>query len=471
MNRNNILPYLVLFSALLLAVSAAYFSITGLARLFSGSAVAVIIMASVLELSKIVTASFIHTFWEKIGRALKIYLTTGVVILSIITSIGIYGFLSNAYTITSGKLDKQSGEIEILENKKSIFEEQKTRYEDEINRKNTRISQISNLRNQQESRVDSLYKRGLISSAKNTEKSIKDSETQINQINNEINDLGVKINSLNDSINNLSISVIESQNSDIASEIGPLKFISNITGFQMDSIVNFLILMFVFVFDPLAITLVIASNIAFDKNKNLTPIEPIDIIDYSEKNSDEKKTEETTQFENKEDLNLIDSEPEYFEDTDIDIKKDDVVKLSSDSIEKIWEEIEKEEAKEIGEIKKEDEQDYSESKKEDYDIDFIVNEALQSDLSKSIDKKNIEKYKAFLSVLFRDGSIGVGESIPSYDEFISKIKEMEISFEPKEIKDFLILCNLMKIIYMDDNEKKILRDYEQAKKLLSIIYF
>jgi hypothetical protein len=112
----------MLFLSLAVAGCAAYFSIWGLSQLFAGASTAVIIMASVLELGKIVTTTALHTYWHKLAKTLKIYLTVSVGVLMIITSAGIYGFLSNAYQKTANQLEIHEGEINVLNVKKDGFQ-------------------------------------------------------------------------------------------------------------------------------------------------------------------------------------------------------------------------------------------------------------------------------------------------------------------------------------------------------------
>ena len=97
MERSKYLKNYIGLGALLVAGSAAFFSVFGLSKLFSGAAFSVIIMAGSLEFAKLLGASFLYRFWDKINTLLKIYLTTGVITLVGITSAGIFGYLSNAY--------------------------------------------------------------------------------------------------------------------------------------------------------------------------------------------------------------------------------------------------------------------------------------------------------------------------------------------------------------------------------------
>ena len=114
--------HIMLIMALSVAGCAAYFSVWGLSQLFAGAGLAVIIMASVLEIAKLVVTTALHTYWNKLAKPLKIYLSISVVVLMLITSAGIYGFLSNAYQKTANKLEIHEGELSVLDGKKSIFQ-------------------------------------------------------------------------------------------------------------------------------------------------------------------------------------------------------------------------------------------------------------------------------------------------------------------------------------------------------------
>ena len=125
-------PYVVLISALSLAGCAAYYSVYGLSRLFSAQATAVIIMASILEAAKLITATYLHRYWKKLNILLKSYLTIAVIILMAITSLGIYGFLTSAYQTTSDELMVLDKQINVVEMKKERFQDQLDSYSEEI---------------------------------------------------------------------------------------------------------------------------------------------------------------------------------------------------------------------------------------------------------------------------------------------------------------------------------------------------
>ena len=252
---------LLAIAALSVAGCAAYFSVYGLSQLFAGASTAVIIMASTLEFSKLIAASFLHRYWNNITKSLKIYLTIGVVVLVTITSGGIYGFLSSAYQESKTKYNLENGEISLLENKKKLFEKGIKSDEKIIENKTKRVDQLTNLRNTQEARIDSLYKHGNISAAKKVRDDIKNADKEIQKLTLDIDKTNDKIAVLSDSVavyDNLMLEV--ESNSSVAAELGPLKYLAELTGKPMDTVVNYFILLLIFVFDPLAISLVIATN-------------------------------------------------------------------------------------------------------------------------------------------------------------------------------------------------------------------
>ena len=263
--------YIMLILALTVAGCAGYFSILGLSQLFSGASTAVIIMASVLEIGKIVTTTALHTYWGKLAKTLRIYLTISVGVLMIITSAGIYGFLSNAYQKTANQLEIHEGETNLLnvkkdgfqssidENKKLIDNLVKEKNETS-NRVNKRTDNIDYTNNTQSRRADIAEAKG---------------NNQLNKLKDEITILNAKNSVLLDSVNKYSVKVLElKSNSKVAGEVGPLKYVSELTGIPMANVVNYMILLLIFVFDPLAIALVLATNRVFELEGKQTPLEP-----------------------------------------------------------------------------------------------------------------------------------------------------------------------------------------------------
>jgi hypothetical protein len=205
---------------------------------------------------------------------LKIYLTFGVFILICVTSAGIYGFLSNAYQKTAHKLEISEGQANVLISKKSLFEKNILDNNNIITTKSSRQQQLTQLRTTQETRLDGATTNGNRNKFRND---ITSSNQEIQKLNDEIDKLNLKNSSLSDSVNFYSNKLIELKTNDnVSAEIGPLKYLSQLTGQPMDKVVNWFILLLIFVFDPLAVALVIATNrvIEIENGKVNTPREP-----------------------------------------------------------------------------------------------------------------------------------------------------------------------------------------------------
>jgi len=138
--KKGMFPFLIAFSALSVSASAAFYSVYGLSKLFAGAQFQVIIMAGSLEFAKLVTASLLYQYWDTINKTLRIYLSIATIVLVLITSMGIYGFLSAAYQDTYSKLSMTENEIKFLENKKSFYEEDVIRFDKELERISKNIS-------------------------------------------------------------------------------------------------------------------------------------------------------------------------------------------------------------------------------------------------------------------------------------------------------------------------------------------
>ena len=256
-------PYIVLIAALTLASSAAYYSVYGISKLFSAAAVAVAVMAGTLEASKLIAATYLHRYWKKINFLLKFYLTTAVIILMIITSIGIYGFLTAAYQTTANELFVMDKEIAVIEMKKSRYQEQLDGYVDEKNQLTNSITELTKgLSNNKVQWKDKETGQILTSTSSSTRRVLK---TQLDDFKIQKNNVSKKIESLTDSVTKLDIQVLDIQsNSTVTNEIGPLKYVSELLDRPMNQVVNWFILIFIFVFDPFAIVLLISANKAFD---------------------------------------------------------------------------------------------------------------------------------------------------------------------------------------------------------------
>jgi len=261
--KDKIFPSIVLIAALSLAGSAAYYSVFGLGKLFSSQQLAVMIMAGTLEASKLIAATYLHRYWKKINILLKTYLTLAVCILMFITSLGIYGFLVSAYQTTSDELSIIDKQVNIIELKKTRFTDQLIGYTEEKKQIVESISELSKgLSDNKIQRRDRETGQIITTTSSSTRKALQEQLTDFKE---QQTTVSIKIESLSDSITNLDLQVFDIEStSEVAAEVGPLKYISKLLNKPMDTIVNWFILVFIFVFDPLAVILLISANKAFD---------------------------------------------------------------------------------------------------------------------------------------------------------------------------------------------------------------
>jgi len=221
-------------SALLIAGSAAFFSVFGLSKLFSGAALSVIIMAGSLEFGKLVAASFLYRYWNSINNLLRGYLLVGVITLVLITSAGIFGYLSNAYQGATVTFEKQTTELLALDDRLEQLEDDKIFLKEEL-----------------DSQVASLPENYITAKRKLREQF----NPQIQQVNQEILDLKSRKS-------DLEITLIET-----GVDVGPAIYLARTFDTDVDTVVKFFIFILIFVFDPMAVSLVIAYNRILEDDK------------------------------------------------------------------------------------------------------------------------------------------------------------------------------------------------------------
>jgi hypothetical protein len=258
----NWLKYLVGFSALIIAGCAAYFSVTGLGVLFSGAAVSVMVMAGALEFAKLVAATYLKQEWENIKGFNKWYLTSAVALLMLITSAGIFGYLSNAFQSQSLKLQQVDREVLVYTTKI----EQNTA---QITQLNTQLGNLSSTQN-------TILEKGKVNSR--LLRSVDQKDRQVAQINKKIGNLQDENAKNNEKINEIKIS-----NLDLEKEVGGFRFIAEAFGMELKNVVKFFIFLIVIVFDPLAVALIIAFNGLISQKKKEQKEHIVEIMQNDEK--------------------------------------------------------------------------------------------------------------------------------------------------------------------------------------------
>ena len=260
--KRNLFPSIIALSALSVSASAAFYSVSGLSKLFAGATFEVIVMAGSLEVAKLVIASLLYQYWDTINKLLRAYLTIAAFILVIITSMGIYGFLSAAYQETYQKLVVNENQIEFLENKAKFYEDDVLRYDTELERISGNISTLSNAKATSIQVRDTSAVGGLRSTVSTAELRLAQSRIRVEEENRK--EVNAKRTVAADSLQTIQLKILALQNSsDTVGELGPLQYLSGLTGTPMDKIINILLLVIIFVFDPLAISMVVAANFAF----------------------------------------------------------------------------------------------------------------------------------------------------------------------------------------------------------------
>jgi len=225
--NNKLFPYIVATSAFLVAFNAAFFSVYGLSKVFAGAALSVIFMAGSLEFSKLVAVSFLFRYWKRTSGLLKTYLTIGVVTLVLITSAGIFGFLSNAYQGATINFEKETTILLYKEDRLSQLQEDKKYLKDEL-----------------EFAIGELPDNYITAKRKLR----ADYNPKVLEVNEEILDIKQEIGDLKTALIETGV------------DVGPAIYLARAFETDVDTVVKFFIFILIFVFDPLAVAMVIAAN-------------------------------------------------------------------------------------------------------------------------------------------------------------------------------------------------------------------
>ena len=318
-------------SALFVAFNAAFFSVTGLAKLFAGASLSVMIMASSLEFAKLITAGYLYNYWDKINKGFRIYLSIGVVILILITSLGIYGFLTAAFQDTLNQYNVSSKQKAFLQQKESFWGGDVTRYDKELERISNNISTLSNAKSSGIQVRDTTSTTGFRNTISTTELRLSQKRIEVEETNRK--EVQAKREVAADSLQKIQLRILElDTDTETGSELGPLQYLSTLLDKPMTDIINWFILIIIFVFDPLAVSLVIAFNMAskvdkgeVDKKKVVQKRELYGESDDSGSLSEESNLWDTTLNDGLDDVPYEDSKVE----TDVDDIEDDLTEFDT----------------------------------------------------------------------------------------------------------------------------------------------
>ena len=266
--KERIFPFVIALSALSVSASAAFYSVFGLAHLFAGASIQVMIMAGALEAAKLVIASLLYQYWNTINKVLRAYFMVACFILMVITSGGIYGYLSGAYQETATQ-------SEFLDRQVAIIDQKRTRFIESRDDLKTTVKELTKaLANPTQIQYVDKETGQLITTTSSRQRKLL--ETQLNEAK-------VNLNAVTDSIAVLDVRILDAQiGNESARELGPLKYMATLTGQPMEKIVNWFMMLIIFVFDPLAIAMVVAANMAFAHVKGVAR-DPKDYEVYQEK--------------------------------------------------------------------------------------------------------------------------------------------------------------------------------------------
>lgn len=281
--------YIIGFSAFLLASCAAFFSVKGIALLFAASFWSVAIMAGSLEIAKLVSASYLYRYWENINKLLRNYMLSATILLMAITSLGIFGFLSDAFQKNFSQYSLNVAKIQSLKSQQTFITSQ-------IDFNKIKLKDLIELQKTYQSSLDSAVKQdvtttrtsggGLFGGQKTEKvtdsklldsrnKIVEGSQQNINSLFNQIQIVTSELQNLEQKTSQTAqeIMVLEADNT--KGEIGTFKFVAEAFGMKIENAVRLFIILIVIVFDPLAVALVIAYNKIVSKKEDNVIIEKV----------------------------------------------------------------------------------------------------------------------------------------------------------------------------------------------------
>lgn len=267
--KKGLLAFLVPLLAIGLAGIAGLISVLGMSKLFAGQALIVMVVMGIIESGKVVGASVLHNKWKDVNyKMIRWPLLIMVVIAMGITSLGVYGFFTDAYQKTAGQLSIDQKEIELIENKKAIYQQNIETINGQIDFKNDQAQKLIDLRTQQESRLDSLITNNHWVNVKRTQEQIAEANTDLKVVQADVDTMYMEVSALQDSIGKLDIKILEMESSSEAgAELGPLIYIAEVFNSDMDTVVNYVMLIIMIVFDPFAMVLIVITNMMWKRKE------------------------------------------------------------------------------------------------------------------------------------------------------------------------------------------------------------
>jgi hypothetical protein len=260
-------------TAIVIALVAAFFSVYGIATLFAGAFTLTAIMASALEVGKLVAVTFLYRYWKKTQGFLKAYLSIATFVLMIVTSIGIFGYLSAAY-------QKSALEFKANQEKIVMVESQRSYLTDKIDQSKIRIQTLNEMRKIQEARLSEALTNAFLTRNPIQLKQIQDQTVElVKSADSDIKSEQIKIQESNDEIQKIDQQINEMRFSSASKkDIQTFQFVADQFGSTLDKVAKWFIITLIFVFDPLAVALILAYNvIAYKEEKDKGILDPAKI--------------------------------------------------------------------------------------------------------------------------------------------------------------------------------------------------
>jgi ABC-type multidrug transport system fused ATPase/permease subunit len=267
--KEHLFQNIVGATALFVASIAALFSILGIGMLFSGAYISTVIMGISLETGKVVATSFLYRFWQKTSKWLKIYLCAAVLTLMVITSMGVFGWLSSAYQASAI-------EYEISQQKTAALIEQRAMTQSQANFGKQRVDMMLGIRSDQEKRMNEALNNPILSRNPTALRQVQEQNIDlIKRTDSDLTEEKKKYSEIVTELSNVDKQILESKSqTGKTKDIVTFKFVAEALGLDMNTTVKWFIMVIIVVFDPLAISLILAYNIMAYGNKKDINIVP-----------------------------------------------------------------------------------------------------------------------------------------------------------------------------------------------------
>ena len=337
----KILSYLILVMALGMATTVAYVSISGLLKVFAGAGLVGLILFSSIEAAKIVATSAIHTYGKKIGWLYNSILSLFIFIAMVITSMGIYGFLASSYKETFTKFENLETTIELLDKKRDGYEKQLEIVNNEKESLNKTISELSKgLSNNVIQYKDKETGQIITTTSSSTRRVL---QKQLDRHIERQDELNKKSENLSDKVFETDSEITEVKlGNDAGSELGPLRYLSDITGMSMDEVMKYFIILLIIIGDPMAVVMVIVFNKIVKRDDEDEPYEVLNVKTKKVDSNKKMKTDINPEDITEELENVLGNDDLTDYDTDIEIEYEDEIEELNEELSQINPEIVKE---------------------------------------------------------------------------------------------------------------------------------